>query len=186
MPDTGACAEINDGNRAASGQRHTKEIFLQSLYWDPPLPWGFPPPQWDCFLLAGSRAKAGFASVVPTLLMSLSMALGTILWPLLSKRYERKQQRRKEEKRCYVYSCYLLEVKQRIQQAMQEETAYLQHWYPPVSKLCVDFLAQKPYRLRCVNHADWLHVVLGQGSCPTGVDLQIPHVSSMTQECATG
>ena len=133
------------------------------------------------FWLAAER-KQGLLSVVPTLLMSLSMALGTILWPLLSKRYERKQQRRKEEKRCYVYSCYLLEVKQRIQQAMQEETAYLQHWYPPVSKLCVDFLAQKPYRLRCVNHADWLHVVLGQGSCPAGVDLQIPHVSSMTQD----
>lgn len=133
------------------------------------------------FWLAAER-KQDLLSVVPTLLMSLSMALGTILWPLLSKRYERKQQRRKEEKRCYVYSCYLLEVKQRIQQAMQEETAYLQHWYPPVSKLCADFLAQKPYRLRCVNHADWLHVVLGQGSCPAGVDLQIPHVSSMTQD----
>lgn len=133
------------------------------------------------FWLAAER-KQDLLSVVPTLLMSLSMALGTILWPLLSKRYERKQQRRKEEKRCYVYSCYLLEVKQRIQQAMQEETAYLQHWYPPVSKLCVDFLAQKPYRLRCVNHADWLHVVLRQGSCPAGVDLQIPHVSSMTQD----
>lgn len=133
------------------------------------------------FWLAAER-KQDLLSVVPTLLMSLSMALGTILWPLLSKRYERKQQRRKEEKRCYVYSCYLLEVKQRIQQAMQEETAYLQHWYPPVSKLCVDFLAQKPYRLHCVNHADWLHVVLGQGSCPAGVDLQIPHVSSMTQD----
>lgn len=133
------------------------------------------------FWLAAER-KQDLLSVVPTLLMSLSMALGTILWPLLSKRYERKQQRRKEEKRCYVYYCYLLEVKQRIQQAMQEETAYLQHWYPPVSKLCVDFLAQKPYRLRCVNHADWLHVVLGQGSCPAGVDLQIPHVSSMTQD----
>lgn len=133
------------------------------------------------FWLAAER-KQDLLSVVPTLLMSLSMALGTILWPLLSKRYERKQQRRKEEKRCYVYSCYLLEVKQRIQQAMQEETAYLQHWYPPVSKLCVDFLAQKPYRLRCVNHADWLHVVLGQGSCPAGVDLQFPHVSSMTQD----
>ena len=133
------------------------------------------------FWLAAER-KQDLLSVVPTLLMSLSMALGTILWPLLSKRYERKQQRRKEEKRCYVYSCYLLEVKQRIQQAMQEETAYLQHWYPPVSKLCVDFLAQKPYRLRCVNPADWLHVVLGQGSCPAGVDLQIPHVSSMTQD----
>ena len=133
------------------------------------------------FWLAAER-KQDLLSVVPTLLMSLSMALGTILWPLLSKRYERKQQRRKEEKRCYVYSCYLLEVKQRIQQAMQEETAYLQHWYPPVSKLCVDFLAQKPYRLRCVNHADWLHVVLGQGSCPAGSDLQIPHVSSMTQD----
>lgn len=133
------------------------------------------------FWLAAER-KQDLLSVVPTLLMSLSMALGTILWPLLSKRYERKQQRRKEEKRCYVYSCYLLEVKQRIQQAMQEETAYLQHWYPPVSKLCVDFLAQQPYRLRCVNHADWLHMVLGQGSCPAGIDLQIPHVSSMTQD----
>lgn len=133
------------------------------------------------FWLAAER-KQDLLSVVPTLLMSLSMALGTILWPLLSKRYERKQQRRKEEKRCYVYSCYLLEVKQRIQQAMQEETAYLQHWYPPVSKLCVDFLAQKPYRLRCVNHADWLHVVLGQGSCPAGIHLQFPYVSSMTQD----
>lgn len=133
------------------------------------------------FWLAAER-KQDLLSVVPTLLMSLSMALGTILWPLLSKRYERKQQRRKEEKRCYVYSCYLLEVKQHIQQAMQEETAYLQHWYPPVSKLCVDFLAQKPYRLRCVNHADWLHVVLGQGSCPAGIHLQFPYVSSMTQD----
>lgn len=84
------------------------------------------------FWLAAER-KQDLLSVVPTLLMSLSMALGTILWPLLSK-------------------------------------------------LCVDFLAQKPYRLRCVNHADWLHVVLGQGSCPAGIHLQFPYVSSMTQD----
>ncbi len=133
------------------------------------------------FWLAAERNQ-DLLSVIPTLLMSLSMALGTILWPLLSKRYERKQQRRKEEKRCYLYSCYLLEVRQRIQQAMQEEAAYLWQWYPPVHELCVDFLAQKPYHLRCVNYADWLHVVLGQGSCPASIDLQVPHVSSMSQD----
>lgn len=133
------------------------------------------------FWLAAER-KQDLFSVIPTLLMSLSMALGTILWPLLSKRYERKQQHRKEEKRCYLYSCYLLEVRQRIQQAIQEQHAYLQNWYPPIASLCDDFLAQKPYQLRGVNQEGWLHVVLGQGSCPAGIDLQIPHVSSMLQD----
>ncbi|MCR0329028.1 FHA domain-containing protein [[Clostridium] innocuum] len=133
------------------------------------------------FWLAAER-KQDLLSVIPTLLMSVSMALGTILWPVLSKRYERKQQRKKEEKRRYVYSCYLLELKQRIQEARKEETAYLRQWYPLTAIQCETYLAGKPHRLYPCDKEGWGHIVLGQGQRQAQIQLQIPPVSSMAQD----
>ena len=133
------------------------------------------------FWLAAERNQ-DLMSVIPTLLMSVSMALGTILWPILSKRYERKQQRRKEEKRCYVYSCYLLEIRERIQQAVKEETQYLKRWYPGAAQLCDEVLANQENHLRSCDKPGWLQIVLGHGRCTAGIQLHLPQISSMTQD----
>ena len=61
MPDTGACAEINDGNRAASGQRHTGKSSCNLCTGTLHYHGAFLHRNGDVFLLAGSRAKAGFA-----------------------------------------------------------------------------------------------------------------------------
>lgn len=137
--DTGACAEINDGNRAASGQRHTGKSSC-NLYWDPPLP-GLSSTAMGMFSfwLAAER-KQDLLSVVPTLLMSLSMALGTILWPLLSKVMSEAaaQKRKKNDAMCTPAICWR---SNSVFNRLCRRTAYLQHWYPPVSS-SVDFLAQ--------------------------------------------
>ena len=50
------------------------------------------------------------ASVIPTLLMSVSMLLGTVLWPLLTKRHEKKQRIANENRRQEKYLEYLSEI----------------------------------------------------------------------------
>ena len=61
MPDTGAPQKLTMEIELPLKSKAHRKIFLQSLYWDLPLPWGFSTGNGIVFLLAGSRAKAGFA-----------------------------------------------------------------------------------------------------------------------------
>lgn len=133
------------------------------------------------FWLAKERGQ-DLMAVIPTLLMSCSMALGTIVWPMLSKRYEKRQRIRKEEQRRYMYSCYLQELKERIHNAMKQEAIHRRHRYPSSSQLVGDIVQGKEHHQRRWKDEDWLHVVVGTGCCLAQIKLSFPHISSMTQD----
>lgn len=53
-------------------------------------------------------------SAMPTLIMSMSMLLGMILWPVLTKKYEKKQKSKLERIRQARYKNYLFSIKDTI------------------------------------------------------------------------
>ena len=66
------------------------------------------------------------ASVIPTLLMSVSMLLGTVLWPLLTKRHEKKQRIANENRRQEKYLEYLSEIGEKFKRLSRGAERYSQ------------------------------------------------------------
>lgn len=59
------------------------------------------------FSINNALTNGNIRSAVPSVAMSFSMLLGTILWPILTKRYEKKRKIEKENKRQRLYREYL-------------------------------------------------------------------------------
>lgn len=65
--------------------------------------------------------NGNMGAAIPSMAMSLSMLLGTVLWPILSKRYEKKRNARKEWERIDKYQAYLKEIKQETEDEVAKE-----------------------------------------------------------------
>ncbi|MFP7201394.1 type VII secretion protein EssC [Lysinibacillus halotolerans] len=59
------------------------------------------------FAINNAMANGNIAAATPAIIMSCSMLIGTILWPILSKKYDAKRRRKKEKKRQEKYKKYL-------------------------------------------------------------------------------
>ena len=65
------------------------------------------------------------AQAMPTLMMSGSMLLGTVLWPILTKKYEKKQKIKNEKKRQEKYLAYLDEIRDDIKRECKNQSDIL-------------------------------------------------------------
>lgn len=79
--------------------------------------------------------KQNILQVIPTILMAVSMSLGTILWPLLSKRYEGKQKAKIEKHRIDKYTKYLSGIQQKIENIMGQQQRDLCISYPTIDDI---------------------------------------------------
>jgi S-DNA-T family DNA segregation ATPase FtsK/SpoIIIE len=59
-------------------------------------------------------SNGNIRNAMPTLVMSFSMLIGSVLWPILTKRYERKKRIERENLRQTKYKQYINEVRQEI------------------------------------------------------------------------
>ena len=75
------------------------------------------------FSINNAITTGNIGSAIPSIAMSVSMLLGTMLWPVISKRYDKNRRLKKEEKRQKKYSEYLKEKETQITDeiARQEE-----------------------------------------------------------------
>ncbi len=102
---------------------------------------------------------------IPSLVMSLSMLLGTILWPLLSKRYEKKQKIKNEQKRQEKYLSYLEGVRDEIKRKCKEQSDILNENIVSL-KECIDRIVNVKANLweRYLSQPDFLKLRLGVGN----------------------
>ena len=124
---------------------------------------------------AASLTTAILMPTIPTLVMSFSMLTMTVLWPTLTKRFEKKKRIAAEQERVEKYTEYLAEKRQLIQNTIKHQEDMLREAYPPA-----DEIAQRVFELnrrlweRSPWHDDYLTVRLGLGqrkligeiSCP--------------------
>lgn len=146
-----------------------------------------PPPQQKkdtpLMLLIGPALTMGFSSMfmgvfsifqswmgersllqsIPTLIMSLSMALGAILWPLLARRYEKKEILRHEHIRQQAYMEYLSDMQQAIQHEIHAYTSYLKETFYD-STSCIQYAMENKAPSVHEQHPAYLQLVLGYGN----------------------
>lgn len=104
---------------------------------------------------------------LPTMLMAVSMLLGTVLWPILTKKYEKKQRIISEQKRQQKYLAYLDEIRDEIRRQCKIQSDILQDNLISL-KECEERIIQKKSNLweRVIGQSDFLRLRVGTGNVP--------------------
>lgn len=115
------------------------------------------------------------AQALPTLLMSVSMLLGTVLWPILTKKYEKKQRLKNDKKRQDKYLAYLDQIRDEIKRTCKEQSDILsENLIAP--EVCANRIAEQKPNLweRVLGQSDFLRLRLGLGNLPLAADVKYP------------
>ena len=112
---------------------------------------------------------------LPTILMSVSMLLGTVMWPILTKRHEKKQKVKNEQKRQKKYLAYLDEIRDEIKRKCKEQSDILAENLVDPNE-CVSRIYDEKSNLweRTNTHSDFLRLRLGLGTLPLNADVSCP------------
>ncbi len=132
-----------------------------------------------------NNGSATLASVIPTLVMSFSMLCGTLLWPPLARRHEKKKRLRLEEQRQRKYEEYLAQVRGKLFRIGEEQKQILVDSYPSLAQ-CVQAVNAHSNLLweRGRNSETFLALRIGTGQVPVRVSIRFPEQRFAMEEDA--
>lgn len=109
---------------------------------------------------------------LPMLIMSGSMLLGTVLWPILTRKFKKKQVMQGESRRQQKYLDYLQEVRDKIHTAAIQQTEVLQESVVAWNE-CASRITGKKSNLweRMAGQSDFLNLRLGTGNLPMDIEI---------------
>ena len=112
---------------------------------------------------------------LPTLFMSISMLLGTILWPILTKRHEKKKKAAVEKERQEKYLAYLDSVRDDIRRKCKEQSEILAENIVTLDE-CISYISEKQRTLweRILGQNNFLRLRLGRGVMPLNAAIKYP------------
>lgn len=121
-------------------------------------------------------------TALPSMVMAGSMVLGSLVWPLLSRRNQDIQTKRKNLLAYQNYKEHLDRVKNRIQVEINDETKYLKAVNPTLEE-CRNLITTRSASLwkRSLYDDDFLNVLLGYGNRPLLGKIQFPNISELGQ-----
>lgn len=110
---------------------------------------------------------------LPTLIMSVSMLIGTVLWPILTKRHENKEKIRHEKKRQDKYFSYLNEIGDQIKNIAGEQASILNETFVTQEECLERIIRTKPTLWERSNgQDDFLRLRLGTGTVDMNIDVR--------------
>lgn len=174
--------------------RFKREIIRADIKIDPP-PQPQKPDSVPMALMLGPSITMGFTSMstgfftlnnvivnggeisqaMPTLVMSFGMLAGTVLWPLITKKYEKKSKIENEKKRQKKYLEYLDRIRDDIRRETKDQRdVLLTNIVPPEE--CANRIASRKQNLweRSYGQNDFLRLRLGMGNLPLEADIEYP------------
>ncbi|MEH7115070.1 type VII secretion protein EssC [Neobacillus niacini] len=121
------------------------------------------------------RTNGDIRYAIPTLVMSLSMMIGMILWPILTKRYEKKRRIAQEKIRQEKYSKYIEEMKQVVADECKYQSEILHENHIPLY-LCLKRIRNRERNLweRTLGQNDFLKIRVGLGDLPLDAEIKYP------------
>ncbi|EKN71479.1 FHA domain containing protein [Neobacillus bataviensis LMG 21833] len=112
---------------------------------------------------------------IPILVMSFSMLVGTILWPILQKRHEKKSRAKQEKIRQEKYRAYLVEMAAVIEEEKKKQSEILHKNHVPIGHCAARIQArQRNLWERTLGQDDFLKLRLGLGNLPLHADIKFP------------
>lgn len=116
-----------------------------------------------------------FLRAIPMVAMAIAMLTGSVLWPIISKRYQHKKTIRKEQQRKSAYSQYLGKVRSDIAKESKLQSEIL-HENRISAYVCMQHAksADELFMSRIPLHKDYLELRLGVGDEPLLADIRFP------------
>jgi len=126
-------------------------------------------------IVALSSKNASLSTSLPSILLCISMIISTIIWPIVTRKYNDKEKKKYEELRRNKYSKYIEEKINAINKEMNSQKVRLIDMYP-TTEVCQNTIINKMTKLweRRINDDDFLTVNLGTGSKPMSLKINWP------------
>lgn len=117
-------------------------------------------------------AKGDIKSQMPSIVMSVSMLMGTLLWPICTKMYDKRNKKKKEKERQEKYSKYLEEIDKQVNDEKEKQEKILKENFVTIDE-CEDRILKVKRNLweRGISQSDFLDIRLGVGNLPLNLDL---------------
>lgn len=127
------------------------------------------------FTVVSAVGRDNISSAIPSLVMCFSMLLGTLMWPLVTKTYQKKLRRNKEKKRQKTYTSYLDKLEKAIAAEIAHQETLLRN-NDADTNTCVERILSPVPQIweRTSKHADFLRLRLGCGKLPFKAHIQYP------------
>lgn len=120
------------------------------------------------------RANTSGRSPIPSAVMAFSMLMGAVLWPILTRKFNKKQNIKEEEKRVEKYKQYIDSVDKELEEKAKYNREIFEEFYPSLETLVKNTL-KKDYTLW--NHTPYeesfLDVRIGRGARNFSIKINI-------------
>ena len=125
------------------------------------------------FAVNNAMQNGNVSSAIPSIVMSGSMLLGTVMWPILTKRYEKKRGIELESKRQFKYSEYLKEIETDVDREITKQKEIIEENTLNVNQLD-DVISKVKSKLweREPGQSDFLKLRVGIGDVPADIKYQ--------------
>lgn len=125
------------------------------------------------FAVNNAIQNGNITSAIPSIVMSCSMLLGTVLWPILSRRYEKKRTIELEAKRQFKYNNYLKLIESDVEKEIKKQKEILEENALTISQ-CDGVISNVRSELweREPGQSDFLKLRVGIGNIPADIKYQ--------------
>lgn len=152
-----------------------KEEMPMAMVLGPSMTMGLAAMTTGTFSVINAMGRNDITSAIPSLVMSVSMLMGTMLWPTITRTYQRRLNRAKEERRQAAYNRYL----EQMERLIAEETARQEDILRKNDvdlDTCVQRITGSVPQIweRTRKHSDFLSLRLGSGSLPLRANIRCP------------
>ena len=119
----------------------------------------------------------------PQLAMCVIMLVGSVLLPMITQKYQKNQQKKREQLRQEKYGKYLDEKEKQVLNALLKQKNILIENNPGI-KNCVEIITTKNKKLweRKLNDKDFLNLKLGMGDINSNITVEAPKKSFTLDE----
>jgi S-DNA-T family DNA segregation ATPase FtsK/SpoIIIE len=125
------------------------------------------------FAVTSAIERGDISSAIPSIVMCTSMLLGTLMWPLITKSYQKRIKKRKEALRQKKYTEYLEELKKILEKEISRQEIVLRDNDVNTATLVSRVLKRMPdIWERTPKHSDFLSLRLGDGDLPLNANIQ--------------
>lgn len=120
------------------------------------------------------------ATVIASSMMAIGMLMGSLLWPTLLRRYQKKKVIEEEKYRKVRYTSYIADIEKTLAAKTDRSVRLLNDTISPAPDALCSLLDSESSRLRLWERSsedeDFLDVRLGRGKRPFDVQIKIPRV----------
>lgn len=127
------------------------------------------------FSVTSAIERGDIRSAIPSIIMCFSMLLGTLMWPVITKTYQKRLKIRREERRQQTYKEYIAQLEKLIASETSHQEQIRRENDVNTEDYVNRILSSDPKIWeRTSKHTDFLSLRLGSGDLPLKANIQHP------------